>query len=99
MAEVELKEPPLPELACVIKAGTCIEASLQRGKREVGMDAYQVRTWQGWHHHIALSPTFKGCLQRIDISGQFLELRTDVSEKFPHSIAFRGKAWVLSHYS
>ena len=19
------------------------------------MDAYQVRTWQGWHHHIALS--------------------------------------------
>ena len=28
----------------VVKAGTCIEASFQRGKSETGMDAYQVRT-------------------------------------------------------
>jgi SRSO17 transposase len=47
VAEVELKKPPLPELARVIKAGTFIEASFQRGKGEVGMDEYQVRTWQG----------------------------------------------------
>jgi SRSO17 transposase len=51
----ELKEPSLAALARVIKAGACIEASFQRGKGEVGMDEYQVRTWQGWHHHIALS--------------------------------------------
>ena len=51
----ELQEPSLSELARVIKAGACIEASFQRGKGEVGMDAYQVRTWQGWHHHMALS--------------------------------------------
>jgi len=43
------------ELARVIKAGACIEASFKRGKSEVGMDAYQVRTWEGWHHHMALS--------------------------------------------
>jgi SRSO17 transposase len=49
------KEPSLAELARVIKAGACIEASFQRGKGEVGMDEYQVRTWQGWHHHMALS--------------------------------------------
>jgi len=49
------KEPSLGELARVIKAGACIEASFQRGKSEVGMDEYQVRTWQGWHHHMALS--------------------------------------------
>jgi len=48
-------EPSLEELARVIKAGACIEASLKRGKGEVGMDAYQVRTWHGWHHHMALS--------------------------------------------
>ena len=36
-------------------AGACIEASFKRGKGEVGMDEYQVRTWQGWHHHMALS--------------------------------------------
>ncbi len=54
-SEVALKEPSLGELARVIKAGACIEASFQRGKGEVGMDEYQVRTWQGWHHHMALS--------------------------------------------
>ena len=32
-----------------------LEASFKRGKGEVGMDAYQVRTWHGWHHHMALS--------------------------------------------
>jgi SRSO17 transposase len=54
-SEVELTEPSLAELARVIKAGTCIEASFKRGKGEVGMNEYQVRTWQGWHHHMALS--------------------------------------------
>jgi len=53
--EAELEEPSLAELARVIKAETCIEASFKRGKSEAGMDAYQVRTWEGWHHHMALS--------------------------------------------
>jgi len=51
----ELKEPSLLELARVIKASACIEACFKRGKGEVGMDEYQMRTWQGWHHHMALS--------------------------------------------
>src|SRR6266481_4335677 len=55
VSDVELEEPSLAELARVIKAGACIEASFKRGKGEVGMDAYQVRTWHGWHHHMALS--------------------------------------------
>jgi SRSO17 transposase len=55
VSEGELKEPSLAELAWVIKAGTCIEASFRRGKGEAGMDDYQVRTWQGWHHHMVLS--------------------------------------------
>src|SRR6266849_583396 len=38
------QEPSLGELARVIKAGVCIEASFKRGKGEVGMDEYQVRT-------------------------------------------------------
>ena len=32
-----LEEPSLAELARVIKAGGCIEASFKRGKSEVGM--------------------------------------------------------------
>src|SRR5207237_601395 len=55
VSEAELEEPSLAELARVIKAGACIEASFKRGKGEVGMDEYQVRTWHGWHHHMALS--------------------------------------------
>jgi SRSO17 transposase len=55
VSKVELAEPSLAELARVIKSGVCIEASFKRGKGEAGMDAYQVRTWEGWHHHMALS--------------------------------------------
>jgi hypothetical protein len=44
VSAMELEEPSLTELARVIKAGACIEASFKRGKGEVGMDAYQVRT-------------------------------------------------------
>jgi SRSO17 transposase len=54
-ATAAFQEPSLAELARVIKAGACIEASFKRGKGEVGMDEYQVRTWQGWHHHMTLS--------------------------------------------
>jgi ribosomal protein S13 len=54
VSETELEEPSLAELARVIKAGACIEASFKRGKDEMGMDAYQVRTWPGWRHHMAL---------------------------------------------
>jgi len=55
VAHRELQEPSRGELARVITAGTCIEASFQRGKGEAGMDEYQVRTWEGWHHHMALT--------------------------------------------
>src|SRR5207249_10132554 len=54
-ATAAFQEPSLAELARVIKAGACIESSFKRGKGEVGMDEYQVRTWHGWHHHMALS--------------------------------------------
>src|SRR5262250_1902449 len=55
VAHRALEEPSLGELARVITAGTCIEASFKRGKGEAGMDEYQVRTWEGWHHHMALT--------------------------------------------
>jgi SRSO17 transposase len=51
----EMEEPSLAELARVIQAGVCIEASFKRGKGEAGMDEYQVRTWEGWHHHMTLT--------------------------------------------
>lgn len=32
-----------------------IETEFQIDKGELGMDEYEVRSWQGWHHHMVLS--------------------------------------------
>ena len=46
---------PLEEFARVFKAEHHIEDSLKRAKGEAGLADYQVRTWEGWHHHQVLS--------------------------------------------
>jgi hypothetical protein len=46
---------PLGEFARVFKAQHRIEETLKRAKGEAGLADYQVRTWEGWHHHQALS--------------------------------------------
>ena len=48
-------ETPLLEFGRVAKAAHQIEASLKRAKSEAGLAEYQVRTWEGWHHHQTLS--------------------------------------------
>src|SRR5262249_40625252 len=45
----------LAEFARVFKAEHKIEECLQRAKGEAGLADYQVRTWEGWHHHQTLS--------------------------------------------
>lgn len=46
---------PLSEFARVIKAGHRVEECLKRAKGEAGLCDYQVRTWEGWHHHQTLA--------------------------------------------
>jgi SRSO17 transposase len=48
-------DTPLAEFARVFKAQHRIEECLKRAKGEAGLADYQVRTWQGWHHHQTLS--------------------------------------------
>ena len=43
------------EFARVYKAEHRVEDCLKRAKSEAGLGDYQVRTWEGWHHHQALS--------------------------------------------
>ena len=45
----------LPEFARVFKAEHRIEELLKHAKKEAGLADYQVRTWEGWHHHQTLS--------------------------------------------
>jgi SRSO17 transposase len=44
----------LQELVHVIGARWTVEQCLQVGKGEVGLDQYEVRSWQGWYRHITL---------------------------------------------
>jgi SRSO17 transposase len=46
---------PLAEYARAFKAEHRIEDCLKRAKGEAGLADYQVRTWEGWHHHQALA--------------------------------------------
>src|SRR5581483_11636766 len=46
---------PVAQFARVFKAEHRIEECIQRAKGEAGLADYQVRTWEGWHHHQALS--------------------------------------------
>ena len=33
----------------------CVETEFRTEKGETGLDEYEVRSWQGWHHHIVLA--------------------------------------------
>jgi hypothetical protein len=48
-------QTPLLEFARVAKAEHRIEECLQRSKSEAGLADYEVRHWNGWHHHQTLS--------------------------------------------
>jgi len=48
-------DTPLREFARVLSAEHRIEECLRRAKGETGLAQYQVRTWNGWHHHQTLT--------------------------------------------
>ncbi len=48
-------QTPLSEFARVAKAEHRIEECLQRSKSEAGLADYEVRHWNGWHHHQTLA--------------------------------------------
>src|SRR5205085_1248899 len=49
------KDTPLATLVRVAGTRWTIERCLQEAKGEVGLDQYEVRSWQGWHRHITLA--------------------------------------------
>lgn len=48
-------DTPESEFARVAKAEHRIEECIRRGKSEAGLGDYQIRNWNGWHHHQTLS--------------------------------------------
>jgi SRSO17 transposase len=51
----EIASDPPQEMAWVYKAEHRIEECLKTAKSEAGLGDYQVRAWEGWHHHQCLS--------------------------------------------
>jgi len=68
---------PLAEYARVFKAEHRIEECLQRAKGEAGLAAYEVRTWQGWHHHQALALVATWFLTREARRGKKMDAGAD----------------------
>jgi len=48
-------DTPLLTLAQIAAARWVIETEFQTAKGEAGLDEYEVRSWQGWQHHITLA--------------------------------------------
>jgi SRSO17 transposase len=42
------------ELARMLGMRWPVELTFEQGKQEVGLDDYEVRSWQGWHHHMLM---------------------------------------------
>ena len=47
-------ETPLQTRACVAGSRWHMETACETSQSDVGMDAYETRTWPGWHHHITM---------------------------------------------
>jgi SRSO17 transposase len=57
----------LAEMATAIGTRWTVEQCFEEGKGEVGLDQYEVRSWQGWYRHITLcmlAHAFLGVLRR-----------------------------------
>jgi len=42
------------ELARLLGMRWPVELTFEQGKQEVGLEDYEVRSWQGWHHHMVM---------------------------------------------
>ena len=51
----EIASDPPAEMSWVYKGEHRIEECIKQAKSEAGLADYQVRTWEGWHHHGCLS--------------------------------------------
>ena len=49
------KDCPQLELIRVVGMRWPVETALEEGKGETGLDHFETRTWQGWHHHMLQS--------------------------------------------
>jgi SRSO17 transposase len=82
----------LPEMATAIGSRWSVEQCFEEGKGEVGLDQYEVRSWQGWYRHITLCMLAHAFLVVLRTQSQVLMPQTQQDEEkkpwkpcLPHS--------------
>ena len=63
-------DTPLNEFIRISGMRWPIETTFEEAKGEVGMDHYEMRSWQGWHHHMLLVSLAHHFLVRLRIRFQ-----------------------------
>lgn len=85
------EKTPLPPLVTVAGTRWTIETCFQSAKGEVGLDAYEVRSWHGWHRHMTLclfAQAFLAVLRVVSLEAQLKRGTTrprNSLRKFKHS--------------
>src|SRR5207248_11722267 len=67
----------LAEMAQAIGTRWTVEQCFEEGKGEVGLDHYEVRSWQGWYRHITLCMLAHAFLVVLRTQSQVEELGED----------------------
>ncbi len=77
----------LQKMVEVIGDRWTVEECFKAGKSEVGLDEYEVRSWQGWYRHITLCMVALAFLAVLRWSSQTLEISDDQGEDQPKQIS------------
>jgi SRSO17 transposase len=64
------KETTLEGMVRIAGARWAIEECFQIAKGNLGLDQYEVRSWQGWHRHITLVMFVQACLTLMRVRAQ-----------------------------
>jgi SRSO17 transposase len=80
----------LAQMATAIGTRWTVEQCFEEGKGEVGLDQYEVRSWQGWYRHITLCMFAHAFLMVLRTQCQMPETGEDEGKKswnpcLPHS--------------
>ena len=80
------KGTTLQEMVQVIGARWTVEQCFEVGKGEVGLDEYEVRSWQGWYRHITLCMLAQAFLTglRAQSTGQEPDQAEQEGKKLAH---------------
>jgi len=77
---------PLQKMVEVIGDRWTVEECFKIGKSKVGLDEYEVRSWQGWYRHITLCMFAMAFLAVLRLSSQTLENPIDHGKEQPKHI-------------